>query len=192
MNRTILQSPNKQFAILQISKNASTSTEKMFKKIGWKRTIQIAESAKIIAALQDPMIRWMKGMIEFCSGNHIDIKDWFESDYSKLLLGFYDNHTAPISLLYHDIFDKITFLPLDHPTLNFSEVVNIETNLIIKDVYLHTADNEKKELQEYVFKKLLELDASASEWRKMSEFLKFDIDAYNKMKLHWNYGDKNG
>ena len=163
----VYQAPNKKHAIVHVHKNASTTTRAMFQ--GWKRVPKIAKEAKIFAIMQDPMVRWMKGMIQI----------------DKMELGIFDNHTSPISLTHHDIFNNIHFIPLDHPTLTLPEAIWMETGLEVKDVHLHYTMNKVEQASKFEW--LRQLENEASPRQRMAELLKWDIRAYNLMKQAWNY-----
>lgn len=147
-----LRSPDRQWFVLSVPKNASSYTTNILLRNGWEHwNLSLGDFGQVIVPLRDPIERWISGTATYCCSYLLGANygsEHFCADYNELVervivdTMIFDDHTTPQSVFVGfvpKIYEK-TYVWVNRETFFDSMRAITGTNIIEHDgVY----DNRK-------------------------------------------------
>ena len=204
-----LVSPDRNFLMFKIPKNASTFLVDNLVKLDWEHVNYedyLESNIKTMVVLRDPISRWISGLVEYLFLYHRNILDNiidpFTFDYLPLLgeklaisLIFekivFDDHTdRQCSFLHNVNIDNTVWFRFDN-NLNknisyFLNSVGLKNNLLDAEKVNSSEGDDSISMHKRKLKELFEYIISKDQFKRntIEQWLWCDIELYNRVKFY--------
>lgn len=204
-----LASPDRNFFLFKIPKNASTFLVNNLVELDWEHVNYgdyYDSNVTTMAVLRDPVSRWISGIVEYLFLYHKNILDNlidpFTFDYLPLLgeklaisLIFekivFDDHTDRQCSFLHDVDINNTIWFQFDSNLNknvscFLDSIGIKNNLLTASKINSSESNDTVSMHKRKLKELFEYIISKDKFKKntIEQWVWCDIELYNRAKFY--------